>query len=258
MARRDPGAALAKPSIEGSDGQPGGETQAGGTALVGRVASAEDAAAALTAVAEYFSRAEPSNPALLLIRQAQQLVGKSFLEIMRVLVPEHVPQAVINIGRDKFFGLPIEQLSSVVQEYEAVEAGAVADAGNDQDADPETAAAVSDEGNEQAAGSDTAAAGADGNDEQAPAGTEMAAAAPNGGNGPISAAKRYRVRSRNEALGLLEVIGAHFRNAEPSSPIPFLADRARDLALRDFLSILSALLPEDALKTINPGGGRVD
>jgi type VI secretion system protein ImpA len=54
------------------------------------------------------------------------------------------------------------------------------------------------------------------------------------------------------------VIGAHFRNAEPSSPIPFLADRARDLALRDFLSILSALLPEDALKTINPGGGRVD
>jgi type VI secretion system protein ImpA len=255
VARRDPSAALAKPSVEARDGQPGGETQAGTTVSVGRVASTADAAAALSAVAEYFSRAEPSNPALLLIRQAQQLVGKSFLEIMRVLVPGHVPQAVINIGKDKFFGLPIEQLSSVVQEYEGVAADPVAEPGNDRDAHSESAA-VAGEGNEEAIGSDDATAGADGNNEQAPVVT--AAAGPDGSNGPISAAPRYRVNSRSEALGLLEMVGVHFRNAEPSSPIPFLADRARDLALRDFLSVLSALLPEDALKTINPGGGSVD
>jgi len=37
--------------------------------------------------------------------------------------------------------------------------------------------------------------------------------------------------------------------AEPSSPIPFLTDRARDLAQRDFLSVLKALLPADTLKS---------
>ena len=42
---------------------------------------------------------------------------------------------------------------------------------------------------------------------------------------------------------LLEQVGHYFRMAEPSSPIPFLTDRARDLAQRDFLSVLKALLP---------------
>jgi type VI secretion system protein ImpA len=269
VARRDPSAALAQQgAVEGSGEQPDGETRAAGRASVGRVTSAAEAAAALAGVAEYFSRAEPSNPALLLIRQAQQLVGKSFLEVMRALVPEHVPQAVINIGKDKFFGLPIEQLSSVVQKYESAEAAADADAGPDdaepehddagqddaahdeQEADPNAATDVTEDGNEQADGSDSDPA------EEAPA--VKSPPAVQRGNGPIAAVSRYRIKSRSEALALLEAIGAHFRNAEPSSPIPFLADRARDLALRDFLSVLSALLPEDALKPTNPGGGSSD
>ncbi|MGH6797018.1 MAG: ImpA family type VI secretion system protein, partial [Roseiarcus sp.] len=47
-------------------------------ALAGDVASFADAAAALNAVAAYYMRSEPSNPALLLVRQAEQLIGKSF------------------------------------------------------------------------------------------------------------------------------------------------------------------------------------
>jgi type VI secretion system protein ImpA len=217
--------------------------------MLGRVSSAAEAAAALVAVGKYFSQAEPSNPALLLIRQAQQLVGKSFLEIIQVLIPEHVPQAVFNIGKDKFFGLPIEHLSSVVRESGADEA-----AETDPGPEPEAAAAVAEEGEEQPAGEDDAIAGAEGTDEETSAGTD-APAAVTAGNGPITATRRYQVKSRNEALGLLEMVGAHFRSAEPSSPIPFLTDRARDLALRDFLSVLSALLPENTLKTINPSGG---
>ena len=49
-------------------------------------------------------------------------------------------------------------------------------------------------------------------------------------------------------------VAAFFRTAEPSSPIPFLIDRARELAQRDFLSLLQDVLPEGALKTIRQLG----
>jgi type VI secretion system protein ImpA len=47
---------------------------------------------------------------------------------------------------------------------------------------------------------------------------------------------------------LLDQVGQYFRSAQPSSPIPFFTDRARELATSDFLSVLKALLPADALK----------
>jgi type VI secretion system protein ImpA len=47
----------------------------------------------------------------------------------------------------------------------------------------------------------------------------------------------------------LEQVGNYVRSAEPSSPIPYLVDRVRDLAHRDFLSLLKALLPTDSLKS---------
>ena len=69
---------------------------------------------------------------------------------------------------------------------------------------------------------------------------------------PIATKPRYQINSRGEALAYLESVAVYFRAAEPSSPIPFLIDRARDLAVRDFLSVLGALLPENTLKTIDP------
>jgi hypothetical protein len=53
----------------------------------GAIKCGADAVDALGSVASYFSRNEPSNPALLLVRQALQLTGKSFLEVMLTLVP---------------------------------------------------------------------------------------------------------------------------------------------------------------------------
>jgi type VI secretion system protein ImpA len=61
----------------------------------------------------------------------------------------------------------------------------------------------------------------------------------------------FSVETRAQALGLLTKVASFFRTAEPSSPIPFLVDRARDLAQRDFLSLLNDVLPEGALKTID-------
>jgi type VI secretion system protein ImpA len=76
-------------------------------------ATAADATAALAAIADYYSRSEPSSPVLPLVRQAHQLVGKSFLEIMTVLVPGQVDKAAFQIGADQVFDLPIGKLSAL-------------------------------------------------------------------------------------------------------------------------------------------------
>ena len=157
---------------------------------MGPVASPGQASAALAASADYFARAEPSSPALLLVRQAQEMVGKSFVEVMRMLVPSHVESAAINIGRGKVFELPIERMA-------ALAASPSPEVVNDVE--------------------------------------------------PIV----FSIESRAQALALLGNVAAFFRAAEPSSPIPFLVDRARDLAQRDFLSLLGDVLPDGALKTID-------
>ena len=83
------------------------------------VNTAEDAAYALAIAAEYFSRSEPSNPALLLVRQAQALIGKSFFEAMQLLVPAQIQYASIRIGSGITLNLPIDRLASANSELPA-------------------------------------------------------------------------------------------------------------------------------------------
>jgi type VI secretion system protein ImpA len=197
VARRDPSAALV-PVQGGEAAADGAESETGEGATsgpVGPVTTLAEAAAALTAVAEYFGTREPSSPTLLLVRQASQLLGKSFVEVMRTLVPTHVEQAAINIGRTETFGLPIERLASLVGDG----------AGESQ--------------------------------------------VTNGGDASGTELPQFNIQTRSQAMLLLDQVSAYFRTAEPSSPVPFLLERARDLGQRDFLSVLKALLPADALKS---------
>jgi type VI secretion system protein ImpA len=60
--------------------------------------------------------------------------------------------------------------------------------------------------------------------------------------------------SRAAALALVDSVAAHLRRVEPSSPAPYLLDRAKALASRDFLSLLKELLSEDALSQLKTGG----
>jgi type VI secretion system protein ImpA len=174
VIKRDPSAALAA--------EPTGEDdKAAAPVLTGEIGSVADVADALAAIAEYFSRCEPSNPALLLVRQAEQLIGKSFIEVMRVLVPAQIERAAIHLEKD--LTLPIEKLSGFVS----------------------------------------------------PLAT---------GENDGAATRRLEAKTRADAFRLLEQIGAFYRSAEPSSPLPYLTDRARDLAGRDFLSLLKHVLPE--------------
>jgi type VI secretion system protein ImpA len=59
--------------------------------------------------------------------------------------------------------------------------------------------------------------------------------------------------SRAAALSLIDSVAAHMRQVEPSSPVPYLLDRAKALASRDFLGLLRDLLPEDMLADLKRG-----
>jgi type VI secretion system protein ImpA len=47
---------------------------------------------------------------------------------------------------------------------------------------------------------------------------------------------------------LLQQVAAHFRRAEPSSPIPLLLDRAEGIAGKDFFGLLREAFPAGSLK----------
>ena len=189
VRRRDPDAVPAvADSGRGAEGD-AADGSSGGSLPVQRVTSMAAAATALDAVANYFARWEPSSPALLLVGQSQQMLGKSFVEALRILVPAHAEQAAVNVGKDTFFDLPVERMAGLLEGMPP----------------PDPAVA------------DTPPA--------------------------------FLVQTRGQALGLLDQVGAYFRNVEPSSPVPWLIDRARELAQRDFLSLLQEVLPEGALRT---------
>jgi len=74
-----------------------GGSGAGGAAA-GGIRTRADAVRELERVCDWLERNEPSNPAPLLIRRAQRLMNKSFLEIVRDLAPEGVTQIELIAG----------------------------------------------------------------------------------------------------------------------------------------------------------------
>jgi type VI secretion system protein ImpA len=58
----------------------------------GALRTRQDALRALDEVCDFLARSEPSNPAPLLIRRAQRLIGSDFLDIMRDMAPDSLAQ----------------------------------------------------------------------------------------------------------------------------------------------------------------------
>ena len=61
-----------------------------------------------------------------------------------------------------------------------------------------------------------------------------------------------RADTRQQALSLLDQVTGYYRVAEPTSPVPILTEEARRIAERDFMTLLSAFLPETALRSTVP------
>jgi type VI secretion system protein ImpA len=82
----------------------GGGDQVGSVAdlgAVGAVRSRDDALRLLDKVCEYLERAEPTNPAPLLIRRAQKIMSKNFVDIIRHLLPNSVSDIETLAGIEK-------------------------------------------------------------------------------------------------------------------------------------------------------------
>jgi len=71
---------------------PAAAAASSGARAPGTINSREDASRALERICEWIERNEPSNPAPLLIRRAQRLMSKSFMDIIRDLAPDGLSQ----------------------------------------------------------------------------------------------------------------------------------------------------------------------
>ena len=64
------------------------------------IESRDDAIKALRAICAYLERSEPTNPAQLLLRRAERLIDKSFLQLVRDLAPDAVSEVARIMGVD--------------------------------------------------------------------------------------------------------------------------------------------------------------
>jgi type VI secretion system protein ImpA len=65
------------------------------------------------------------------------------------------------------------------------------------------------------------------------------------------------IRSREDAVRVLDAVSEFFRRNEPSSPIPLIVERAKRLISKDFLEVLADIAPE-ALGSARSAGGLRD
>lgn len=188
----------------------------------------------LAACLGYFRKTEPSSPAVLLIGQAQQLIGKSLIEVIQIMFPDQVDKAVFEIGDQRRFRLPLERLPApdgyeAESEYET--------SGDTDESYADSADEAEDSSDGDAEASEEASDGSDGEEVVVEA-VEVAASAP--GTGPSAIA----IGSRAEAVNAMRAVAAFYRQVEPSHPTPLLMDKACALAQHDFMSLLGNILPD--------------
>jgi type VI secretion system protein ImpA len=88
--------AEASESIPTSSSRSGGQ----GARLSGGIGSREDAVKALDMICEFLERTEPTNPAPLLLRRAKRMINRNFLQLMKELAPDALPEVARLMGVD--------------------------------------------------------------------------------------------------------------------------------------------------------------
>jgi type VI secretion system protein ImpA len=182
LLKRDPSLAPAAEALGAGEGALPDATAGAPTAFASRA----EVDAALASAFGYFATSEPTSPALLLIGQARETLGKNLYEVMKLLAPPHADAARVFVGPDGVFTVPVKSLSK-----------------------------------------------------------EPSAA--------IQSAPAEPAKTRAAAIALIDAVAAHMQKAEPSSPVPYLLDRARNLATRDFVSLLQDLLSDEAIAALKKG-----
>jgi len=233
VARRVPGHQAAGAAPEAGGATPGPiSAQSHAPGSLTNVIQVKDTLAACLA---YFRKTEPSSPAVLLIGQAQLLIGKSLIEVIQIMFPEHVDKAMLEIGETRRFQLPLERLplpnGDDTESYGEDSYGA-GESGEESYVEP----------NEEEAAA--AAASEEGGDPQETGEAVDAVVEP-----PVYQPERaaaIMIGSRVEAVNAMRAVASFYRQVEPSHPTPLLMDKACALAQHDFMSLLGAILPDVA------------
>jgi len=108
VSKYAPAAAIAAAADEGvaedgaegetEDGEQGSPVSASGAMMSSGINSRTDVINMLDKICEYYSTHEPSSPIPLLLKRAQRLVSKSFVEIMQDIAPDGVSQLKVISG----------------------------------------------------------------------------------------------------------------------------------------------------------------
>lgn len=224
----------------------------------GACASVAEAQAALAGCLGYFRRTEPSSPAVLLIGQAQRLIGKSLIEVIQIMFPEHVDKAMLEIGDGTKYQLPLERLGGDGYDsgsgdddssYDGSSGSDGDDASYDDSSSYDEEASVEEEASGgyedggEAAEAEVPEGSGDWAEEEPPKpqprpDEQLAAAS----------LPAITVASRAEAIARMKSVAAFYRHAEPSNPVPLLMDKACALAQQDFLSLLRDILPDVGIR----------
>lgn len=221
--------------VPGHEAVPGAVIAPGTAAPAGAISYAPGACNSILQVKDtlasclgYFRRMEPSSPAVLLIGQAQQLIGKSLIEVIQIMFPEHLERAVLEIGDRPRFRLPLERLSVSDGSY-----------GEDSSYEEETSdeeTSYDEPSDEIDADLDGDASDEDGSGEEAAEPQQVAAP-----EKPV-----LKIESRAAAVAGMRAVSAFYRQIEPSHPTPLLMDKACALAQHDFMALLGNILPDVA------------
>lgn len=102
MTRRQPqgtadGEAVAGDGEDAAGSAPGGGTAASG----GRIQSPEDVRRRIDELCDYYARSEPSSPVPILLRRAQRLVGRNFVDLLQDLAPGGLSELRTIAGSDE-------------------------------------------------------------------------------------------------------------------------------------------------------------
>ncbi|HET6433627.1 type VI secretion system protein TssA [Dyella sp.] len=100
VARRAPQDDTTEAAAEGDDPVPA-SPGAGVAAASGRIQNADDVRRRLDDLCDYYARTEPSSPIPLLLRRAQRLVGKTFVDLMQDLAPGGISELRVIAGPDE-------------------------------------------------------------------------------------------------------------------------------------------------------------
>ena len=83
--------------LYGTDAEPSRRGRSGG---LGTIESRADAIRAIDAVCAYLEQHEPTNPAADLLRRAQRLIDRNFLQLVREFAPDAVGEVARMLGVD--------------------------------------------------------------------------------------------------------------------------------------------------------------